>query len=446
MTDHGDRQRKVRSRDLSAVDQRLLGQPLRLLPLYELPQVADEPRSSGPTFTPGAGKRPGVLLRVGNNDLHFVCETIGEVIEPAGIVVALSDAPEVVRSAARASRRVGVPLLTDTVFFRCAMPGGRISPSLARLSYAPEPEHGPWTTADLGRTAVPGVVRAAFQEQDGRQHGAWMAPTVVIDRDPRTLELADRLLASSIDTRPAFGRQPLVAPLVIDLAAFSALDAQLRLVNALARHGPDVYLVSLAGTATSGKRLASAIRLLMLLKDLGVPVLLAKAGALRAFAIAFGLAGFESGLGRLDSFELSHFRGKGGAGRWPAYFEVPELLCAVHPQIAAQIARSGALGADCPCPGCREGWTPGDIRGTVVHDAFVINADARRGGGEISSMVAMLKHSISDARYAVDELQEAGVDVSKQTAHLPRWAEAVELLVRWGLDEPGAAGRMRDAA
>jgi hypothetical protein len=175
-------------------------------------------------------------------------------------------------------------------------------------------------------------------------------------------------------------------------------------------------------------------------------VLLAKAGALRAFAIAFGLAGFESGLGRLDSFELSHFRGKGGAGRWPAYFEVPELLCAVHPQIAAQIARSGALGADCPCPGCREGWTPGDIRGTVVHDAFVINADARRGGGEISSMVAMLKHSISDARYAVDELQEAGVDVSKQTAHLPRWAEAVELLVRWGLDEPGAAGRMRDAA
>ncbi|MEX2196536.1 MAG: hypothetical protein WD844_14730 [Thermoleophilaceae bacterium] len=440
--------RRVRSRELSAVDLKLFAQPLKLMPLYDPPQIDDTRRPEELSIRNRSPDRLGVLLRVGKNDLTYVCNVVGHVINPAGVVVGLSDDPRAVAAAGRAARRVEVPLLTDSVFFRCAMPRARISQSLAKLAYAPPAEHGPWTPADLGRSALPGLVRAVFQEQDGRQHGAWMAPTVVLDADPRTLEIADRLLATSIDTRPAFGCEPLVAPLVIDLPAYSKLTDQVHLVDTLGRHRPDAYLVSLAGVDTSGARLASAIRLLLLLNSLGVPVLLAKAGGLRVFAIAFDLAGFETGLGRLGRFDLNDFRGHGGAGRWPAYFEIRDLLSALHPEIAARVRRSSALpGEPCDCPACRAGWSPGDAEGTVVHDASVISADVDGAQtGPVDARVASLQRSISEARHSVDELFEAGVDVRQPTRHLARWAEAIEVLRRWGLDEPDAAGRLRDAA
>jgi hypothetical protein len=177
----------VRSRELSSVDQKLLQQPLKLLPLYDPPRVDDTARVGTLSIRRGSRDRLGILLRVGKNDLDFVCGAISDVIDPAGVVVALSDAPDVVVAAGRAARRVEVPLLTDPVFFRCALAGGRISENLAKLGYASGSDHGPWGPDDLGRGAVPGLVRAVFQEQDGRQQGAWMAPTVALDHDPRNL-------------------------------------------------------------------------------------------------------------------------------------------------------------------------------------------------------------------------------------------------------------------
>jgi hypothetical protein len=221
----------------------------------------------------------------------------------------------------------------------------------------------------------------------------------------------------------------------------------LRLIDTIARHRPDAYLVALAGTSTSGGRLASATRLL-LLKSLGVPVLLARAGALRAFAIASDLAGFETGLGRLGRFGLSDFRGGGGAGHWPARFEIPRLLAAFHPEIAVRALRSSILGDEpCTCPACRAGWTPGDANGIVIHDASVITADVERAVSvPLATRVNGLTHTVSEARHTVDELLETGVDVRQQTRHLVRWAEALETLQRWALDEPGGADRLREAA
>lgn len=445
-SDH-DRPRAGPSRELTAVDQRLRSQPLRLLPLHDPPRLPDLPRLLTPLFDHDLSGAPGVLVRVGRDDLDHVCAAVGKAINPVGLVIALSDQPSVIVAAARAARRIDVALLTDPVFFRCALSGGRISGSLAKLRYAPRAEHGPWNPLELVEPSVRALVREVFAAQDGRQRGGWVAPTVALTGDPQTLDLARRLLALSVATRPAFGREPLIAPLIIDMAAYATLQDQLRLTRTLQGIDPEAYLVSLSGIDTSAARLAQSL-LLLLLRTTSVRVLLAKAGPLRAFALALGIGGFETGLGRLERSSLDDFRGGGGRGTQPAKFELRQLLTALAPELALLALKSGILGDDpCDCAACLAGWTPADARGTVHHDAAAITADVDAAlGKELPARVAELARIASEARSTVDELYEAGVDVRRHTAHLARWAETIEILKRWGLDEPGAARRLLDAA
>ncbi|MGH2876276.1 MAG: hypothetical protein ACRDLV_08505 [Solirubrobacteraceae bacterium] len=395
---------------------------------------------------PEAG--PAVLVRISRDDLEHVCAAVGKAINPVGLVIALSDQTSVVVAAGRAARRIDVALLTDPVFFRCALTEGRISQSLARLPYAPPAAHGPWSADDLVEASVRPLVRAVFEAQDGRQRGGWVAPAVALTADPQTVDIAHRLLTTSIATRAAVGREPLIAPLIVDMRAYATLDDQIRLVRALEGVRPEVFLVSLHGAETSADRLAESLRLLLLLASSGVRVLLAKAGRLRAFALALRIGGFETGLGRLERFSLDDFRGTGGPGSLPAKFEISRLLTALAPPLAARTLNSGILGEDpCACDACQEGWRPGDAAGTVLHDASVIDADVKAAiGKQTPARLAELGRTVSAARSMVDDLYEAGVDVLRQTAHLEQWARTLETLKRWGLDAPDAAQRLLDAA
>jgi hypothetical protein len=433
---------------LSAVDERLLTQPLRLLPLHDRPQLPDVLRRLTPLFASDPDAGPAVLVRISRDDLEHVCAVVGTAINPVGLVIALSDQTNVVVAAGRAARRIDVALLTDPVFFRCALSEGRISQSLARLPYAPPTDHGPWSADDLVEASARPLVRAVFEAQDGRQRGGWVAPAVTLTGDPQTLEIAYRLLTISVATRAAVGREPLVAPLIVDMAAYATLDDQIRLVRALEGARPEAFLVSLHGAETSADRLAQSLRLLLLLASSGVRVLLAKAGRLRAFALALGIGGFETGLGRLERFCLDDFRGTGGPGSLPAKFEISRLLTALAPPLAARTLNSGILGEEpCDCDACQAGWRPGDTAGTVLHDATAVDADVKAAiGKETPTRLAELGRSVSAARSLVDDLYEAGVDVRGQTAHLAQWAKTLETLKRWGLDAPGAAQDLLDAA
>lgn len=391
---------------------------------------------------------PAVLLRIGERDLTDVCDIVDDAIKPAGLVVTLSDRPRVVVAANRASRRVDVPLLTDPVFFRCVLEGGRISDALGSQPYAPTREQGGWQLSDLRGEPLKLLAREVFEAQTDRQRGASMAPPVAFTDDPQTLPVNRTLLQASVDTRPAFGREPLIAPLIIDADAFYDLEDQVRLVNTLAGITLDGYLVSLSGSDIDGPRLAAKLRLLLLIKTLGVPLVLAKAGPLRAFAIAIGLDGFETGLGRLERFALADFRGGGGQGNNPAKFEVAQILTALRPDLAHRARTSGVLGEQpCACDACADGWRPGDTKGTVFHDASVISDDVDAATGrDVSRGIGELRTAVSDARRTVDDLLDAGVDVQNETQHLARWAEAIGIVQHWGLDEPDVAQRLRDAA
>ncbi len=140
-------------------------------------------------------------------------------------------------------------------------------------------------------------MRAVFAAQDGRQRGGWVAPAVTLTGDPQTLEIAHRLLTISIATRAAFGREPLIAPLIIDMAAYATLEDQIRLARDAAGHRPG-GLPRLAARRDTSADAAGAVAAPAAVAGAGgVRVLLAKAGRLRAFALALGIGGFETGLG-----------------------------------------------------------------------------------------------------------------------------------------------------
>jgi hypothetical protein len=82
-----------------------------------------------------------------------------------------------------------------------------------------------------------------------------------------------------------------------------------------------------------------------------------------------------------------------------------------------------------------------------MHNASVISADVEAAVSKtVPALVGRLSQLVSAARYTADELCEAGVDVSRQTAHLSWWTDAIEILQRWRLDDPGTAERLRDVA
>jgi hypothetical protein len=451
--DDHERPQRVASKDLTAVDAKLLTAPLRLLPLYDPPQVEDR-RSPDRPFdlraqTPDA---PAVVLRVGKQDFRHVCSAVGTAIEPASVVVALSEERRVVAEASRAAGRAQVPFGTDPVFFRCVLPKTRISASLGKLRYAPTVEHGPWLPHELSAEAVTRLTREVFAEQSGRQRGVWIGATAAVSGlDDGSLLLAETLLEASLKTRSTWGRDALLAPLVVNIGAFTTFESQLQLAQALNRHKPEAYVVALAGlNAGSGpERIATAMRLLLILQASGIPVLLARAGPLRHWAVAFGLAGYETGLGRLERFDLGDFRGSGGAGSWPAKFEIPPVLTALRPEIAGRVLASNALAAEtCGCDACVAGWKSADAEATVVHDASVITDEISAATGHaVDHRVRDLRRRISEARHMIDDLFEAGVDIRRHTTHLGTWAQALELAIQWGLDDTdGLQRQVRQAA
>jgi hypothetical protein len=407
---------------------------------------AEQPASVAPLGRSAGGEKPAAFLRVGEHDLADVCEAVGEALSPDGLVVGLSDLTKVISGARLAARRVEVPLLTDPVFFRCTLEGARVSQHLRSFDYAPNSGH--WTVEQLRSDGWRDLVREVFEAQAGRASGGWMAATIALDADPQTLAVNRRLVQASVQTRAAFGREQLIAPLVINMDVYADHDAQLRLIRSLDGLGPDAYVVSLHKPDGRPQRLVATVRLLLLLKSLGVPVLLARAGSLRAFALALGLDGIETGLGRLARFSLDDFYRSGGVGNPPAKYDMRPLFTLFKPVLAARVHRSGLLEEQsCTCQVCVDGWNANDVKGTVFHDAFSVARDLDAAvGTTVNEAIFDLGREVSRARALVDELYEAGIDIQHEAAHLVDWAEAIELVKQQRLDEPDAAARLRDVA
>lgn len=428
---------RARSRDLGSVEPTVSRRLLRLLPLHGVD--GDTPRRPPPPLSTGGEPRaPRVVLRVGASDYEAVSAVIGHHLRPAAVAVALSEKPAIIAAAGRAARRAGVPFGTDPVFFRCVLDGVRRPQTFARLSYAPAPDAGPWR--NLSPAAWRQLARAAVEEQIHREAGLLFSATVPIagPADP-ALEIAVALLEATIAARAAWGNSALIAPIIIDLRQFLDLASQRRLVRRLAAQRPEAFLVHLDGLHAGARpqTIAAALRLLLLLQEAAAPVLLGRAGALRRLANAYELAGYEVGMGRLDRFALSDFRGSGGGGPKPAKLEVPELVTALPPALVRQAVLAGVL------PEADDGDPDPIARNARVVSDEALGA-ARRTPAQRR---ALLRDDLVAAGHLAADLAARDIDVSSYTGPLRTWAKAMEIADAWGLhDIARLRASLRDVA
>jgi hypothetical protein len=442
----------LKSDELSPVDAQLEAELLRLLPLHDVSQPPAERPPAPLAAATDAGAAPKLLLRIGKADHEAVADAIGHAgLTPAGVLVALTERPVVLRKAGAASAANGIAFGGDPGFFRCVLDDYRKGDAFKKLKFAPSDEHGPWRLDELEGGEAAKVARAVLEEQADRHRGLLVGATVAFEapEDP-ALDVAEALLKGTLRARSAWGRITLLAPLIVRMKGFMDLESQLKLVRRLRRYRPDAFLLHLDGVeaASSGRRLAAALRLALLLQAGGVPVILARAGPLRRLFAAYGVAGYEVGLGRFERFLLSDFTGTGGGGTDPAKVEIPSLACALSRELALLGLAHDVLPEEwCPCASCDGRRLGACLDRTIAHDAAIVAAEAAAlGGVPVAARIDALGDTVANATHLVEQLLEAGVDVRAQTTHLARWAKAMEIAAEWELGDADQLRSLRRAA
>jgi hypothetical protein len=373
-----------------------------------------------------------MIVRVSQTDYRAVLKLMGPVLRPVAVLIALTEKRGVIKAAADAAREHAVKLGVDPVVFRFALDGFRSTKSLAKLGYAPAEGAGPYrglTDVQLTRLA-----RVAIEEQAYRHTGLLVGATVVVAGvDDEALNAALVLLDASVAARATWGNDPLLAPLVLDLAGFEDLRPQVKLVRRLERsRRPEAFHVALARLHAGARpqRIAAALRLLLLIEQAVAPVYLAKAGQLRRLMAAYDLGGYEVGLGRFDSFSIDHFTSKGGGGAPSIKVEIPSLVTALPVALARRVLASGIV------PELDElvdvtRWNATRLVEQARQDAARSPTQRREA----------LRVDLAEAQRFVTELADEGIEIPmRYTGQLRTWPKAMDIADAWGLHD---AGRIR---
>lgn len=216
-----------------------------------------------------------------------------------------------------------------------------------------------------------------------------------------------KLLDDSLRARDAFDdSKPLFALMAASLDALCSETALLQFANRMRRGRPDGFWLMLDPLAPPGSeaQVVFALRLALLMQDLGAPAVLARVGTLRHFFLACGVGGVEVGLGRYDGFRLSDWRSasrQGGPGRLPPRFEVPSLLCALPPDKARPLLESGLLPeSDCACNACLIGNSVEErLARASEHNAAILAEERRQlAGVSTPDRISALRAAISRAK------------------------------------------------
>jgi len=333
----------------------------------------------------------------------------------------------------RAANEYAIPYGVDPFVFRLAFPNFNSVKNLRDRAYAPVDRLTPYQPDDL--RALEEARRVAHGAIDEQQQGGadfFLAASFAIrDLDDKWLVRNAKLLDLSLGQASAYGK-PLVATLELPLEALASPEAQIRLANRIARGRPSALLVNFdrleAGAAPA--QLYWALRMTLLLQDSGAPVLLGRAGALRHFFLAFGLGGFEDGLGRYIGFRVSDFNGERKPfGAHGPRFEFPSLLKALPPDRAVAVLASGIVPeATCECRACVRAGSPRDqVAAAYLHNAEML----KREGQALATLapaerVARLEEAIAKGLLLDRELQRREI-WRRRLAHLESFREAVAL-------------------
>ncbi len=404
----------------------LADEPLRLLPLYP-----DPPRPAVTASRPGAVKERTVILRAGGVDARRIGAAAEVLRGVSALAVNLTERRATIRSISQAARRHGLALIGDPALHRMALPGYAATPGLRRLRYRPTDGGGPWRASDLHEHAN-AIARGVIEEQHLSEAQALIAASVAVTapEDPNIAALPE-LLRGSLAARDAWGQSlPVIAPLILSLRRFSTAEAVLALERVLGELQPEAWLLVLDGPSmkSPARHLLAASALARAMDRRGAPVLIARAGPLRRLWLALGY-GVELALGRLERFKLEDHRARPGPGHNPPRWELPELLCSLPQQLAAQAIASGLL-SECGCPVCAcAGSIEERLEGAVLHNATVVQADIDEVGGRTPcELLERLEARLREARSLSHELEGRGVELRRYLAHLDSWPDACAAL------------------
>jgi serine/threonine protein kinase len=419
------------------------------------PASADEvgdrlqPQLAAATIQPepyGRELEPRIYWRVGQRDVNDAMNACLHGDTPTGIVVGITDGNALVtaRQAAR-NNEVQAEFAVDPLLLRLGLTNFSNTKGLKGLPYAPS-GLSPWQADDFRSMEASRVCarRVIQEQQDCGATQFFSAHFFFRDLEDPWLRRNAKLLDDSLMARDAIdAEKPLIALIAGALEPLCREDALLSLVNRLRRGRPDAFWLMLDSVRAPGTEveLIFTLRLALLLQDLGVPAIVARAGALRHFFLACGVAGVETGLGRSNGFRISDFKGR-GPGYTPPQFEFPSLLMTLPQEKARSVLESDLVPeSSCSCSACNGRSVAERLEATPEHNAAMLRVQrSRLAGIGTAGRIEMLRSDIASAAALRRRLRilQAFTD---EMPHLTIWARALDEVEQSGLLEPGRAAR-----
>jgi hypothetical protein len=388
--------------------------------------------------------RPLLLVRAGAQDVKSVHRAIKAGAVPSGVTVGLGELKKTVGAVRSIATNLGVPWGCDPLLYKTAFPGYRAATSLQALDYTPGRDADPYTAAELeDDQLLKQVVRKAVGHQFDMGAGFVFAADFYVDSvDDPMLAISSRCLRISLGARDATGPRPLIAPVRVNLNDFRGREEQARLVRALTASQPDAFLLHLSGLHEDSRpeHLVEAFRLMLALQSVGAPVLLARPGDLRHIALAAGLRGVESGLGRLLRFSAPDYSRSGGPGPVPVRFEFPSLMASLAGDAAQSALRAGRLQeSSCDCPSCASLPTLDHcFAAAAEHNMHALVASTADAAGLSPAVaVAGLDRRLAQATWLWQGLKHSSAKRGRKRAE--KWRAALDGLDQQGLLVPDAA-------
>lgn len=385
--------------------------------------------------------RPVIFFRVGNVDAEAVAEACATEDVPDGAVVGISEQYALSR-ARQAIKAYNGALGVDPLTPRLSFASFAKAKTLAGLSYSPG--MSPYRPSHFKNDpeARKQFVRNCLREQDEREGNPLFAPTLAMQSEESEWVAINGKLIDDAVRANVWGK-PLYAQVAISFDAISSEAAQIALANRLRREGivANWLMFDPLSAQATAEELVWALRFALLLQDSGAKSVIARAGSLRHFFLAFGVAGVEYGLGRRTQYKLADYyqRGPGGPGRAPTWFEFPSLLAAMPADQARLALEAGFLPeSDCRCRSCAASESAAErVDHAAAHNAHAALFDrARLDAIRPVDRVALLEEQLVAARTLYRRLRLAEV-LARPGAHLAVWPAAIAAARESGLLESG---------
>ena len=320
----------------------------------------------------------------------------------------------------------------DPLTFRFGSASFALSSQLAGVDFAPTDGIQPFQPGDFRDLEASRAYAADVVDCQVDAAATFLlgASFVIRSIDDPWLVRTAKLLEESVRRRDVTAPDmPLFAPLPLAVEGFITEEAQSRLVNKLSRANVDGYVLMFdqLEEASPPALIVAAIRLALLLQQIGRPVIVARAGSLRYVFLAFGIAGVELGLGRYAGFRLSDFQTRRPFGASKPRFEFPSLLMSATAEVATKILDADVVPETrCKCGGC------GSVVDTAARVARTVEHDAATYEGErnaladvtVDQRVEILERALSQGLAYEAELRRAKV-ISGRLDHLRIWPKAI---------------------